>query len=397
MTTFPDYDEEIHQFLHLSIQEFLAAWWIVKDEGLKTDEVFKEHFDDDHFRMCLRFVAGLTHLKPEESYQQYFNKPLDLECKRKPLFRFDIGYLSCFHQNADIQPFNHPKDTTTSPLPIFLFQLLYETQNTALCHTLAQSINNQHLCVRKSLTLFDMLCIGYFINHSNSTWNHLDIWSTNEKQLTVFTEALNNTFLRNKCKRLELLQWNCTNESIYTMLQSSLLHNIQECYYCQMYTTPFPLCLILINFIKLPQLKVLHLNILSTSQTIYITTAYTEDFLHIEQCLEANYTLRETKFNLTGIEEGLKTKTITSIINGLTRNKTITSFELVTGIIKSPLPDGTIEHLLMGNNTLQALTLDIPDILIPSLNITHVNTPLTALNIQGIQLDKINLFLPFTQ
>uniref|UniRef100_A0A1X7US30 NACHT domain-containing protein n=1 Tax=Amphimedon queenslandica TaxID=400682 RepID=A0A1X7US30_AMPQE len=68
MTTFIEYDEEKYQFLHLSIQEFLAAWWIAKHEK-QTEEVFQDHFDDDHFRMCLRFVAGLTHLE-HESYQQ---------------------------------------------------------------------------------------------------------------------------------------------------------------------------------------------------------------------------------------------------------------------------------------------------------------------------------------
>uniref|UniRef100_A0A1X7UYU8 NACHT domain-containing protein n=1 Tax=Amphimedon queenslandica TaxID=400682 RepID=A0A1X7UYU8_AMPQE len=67
MTTFTEYDEEKYHFLHLSIQEFLAAWWIAKHEE-KTEEVFKDHFDDDHFRMYLRFVAGLTHLE-HESYQ----------------------------------------------------------------------------------------------------------------------------------------------------------------------------------------------------------------------------------------------------------------------------------------------------------------------------------------
>ena len=53
MTAFTEYDEEKYQFLHLSIQEFLAAWWIAKHEE-KTEEVFKTHFDDDHFRMCLK-------------------------------------------------------------------------------------------------------------------------------------------------------------------------------------------------------------------------------------------------------------------------------------------------------------------------------------------------------
>ena len=97
MIAFTEYDEEKYQFLHLSIQEFLAAWWIAKHEE-KTEEVFKTHFDDDHFRMCLRFVAGLTHLE-HENYQQYFNKQLNLQCKRDPL-SVGIG-SSFFHQNTD--------------------------------------------------------------------------------------------------------------------------------------------------------------------------------------------------------------------------------------------------------------------------------------------------------
>ena len=47
MTTFTLYDDEYYQFLHLSIQEFLAAWWITKYE--KTEKVFNDHFNDDHF------------------------------------------------------------------------------------------------------------------------------------------------------------------------------------------------------------------------------------------------------------------------------------------------------------------------------------------------------------
>uniref|UniRef100_A0A1X7SG49 NACHT domain-containing protein n=1 Tax=Amphimedon queenslandica TaxID=400682 RepID=A0A1X7SG49_AMPQE len=106
MTTFTEYDEDKYQFLHLIIQEFLAAWWIAKHEK-KTEEVFKDHFDDDHFRMCLRFVAGLTHLE-HESYQQYFNKQqLDLQCKRKPLFGFETCHLSYFFQNPEIKSHDH--------------------------------------------------------------------------------------------------------------------------------------------------------------------------------------------------------------------------------------------------------------------------------------------------
>ena len=125
MATFTEYDEEKYQFLHLSIQEFLAAWWIAKHEK-KTEEVFQDHFDDDHFRMCLRFVAGLTHLE-HESYQQYFNKQqLDLQCKREPLFGFETCHLSYFYQNPEIRRFVHIRSADFDNVPILLLQLLYE-------------------------------------------------------------------------------------------------------------------------------------------------------------------------------------------------------------------------------------------------------------------------------
>uniref|UniRef100_A0A1X7U814 NACHT domain-containing protein n=1 Tax=Amphimedon queenslandica TaxID=400682 RepID=A0A1X7U814_AMPQE len=122
MTRFTEYDEEKYQFLHLSIQEFLGAWWIAKHEK-KREEVFKDHFDDDHFRMCLRFVAGLTHLE-HESYRQYFNKQqLDLECKREPLFGFETCHLSYFYQNPEIREYDHIRSDDFYNVPILLLQL----------------------------------------------------------------------------------------------------------------------------------------------------------------------------------------------------------------------------------------------------------------------------------
>uniref|UniRef100_A0A1X7TTX9 NACHT domain-containing protein n=1 Tax=Amphimedon queenslandica TaxID=400682 RepID=A0A1X7TTX9_AMPQE len=165
MTTFLEYDEKKYQFLHLSIQEFLAAWWIAKHEK-KTEEVFKDHFDDDHFRMCLRFLAGLTHLE-HESIQQYFNKQLDLQCKRKALPGFETRCLSYFYQNPEIKQDDHISSDDFDNVPILLLQLLYESQNTTLCRVLAQSINNHSLCldgVDLSLSFFDWLCLSYCIN-----------------------------------------------------------------------------------------------------------------------------------------------------------------------------------------------------------------------------------------
>ena len=380
MTTFTEYDEEKYQFLHLSIQEFLAAWWIAKHEK-KTEEVFKDHFDDDHFRMCLRFVAGLTHLE-HESYQQYFNiQQLDLQCKRKPLFGFETCHLSYFYQNPEIRQFDHISSDDFDNVPILLLQLLYESQNTTLCQVLAQSINNHSLCLyRVSLSLFDWLCLSYCINNSNTTWNHLQLDDVSNQSLSVFTAGLTNNSLQTQCKRLEVYLSGPTAELIHKLLQSSLLYNIQECYCVLQYGQYVP-CLVLLQFLNLPQLKILHLIMSIATIPTVDNTYYTDKCTELEKCIEMNSILQEMKIGYEGENE--ITSTIISVIRGVTRNKTITSLTIhVYYDPPPPLPDGVIEQLLKDNNTLQALSLYIPDKLLPSsLNIVEVNTPLTALEI----------------
>ena len=374
MTAFTEYDEEKYQFFHLSIQEFLAAWWIAKHEE-KTEEVFKTHFDDDHFRMCLRFVAGLTHLE-HENYQQYFNKQLNLQCKRDPL-SVGIG-SSFFHQNTDIEQcerYSIVDDSDT--FPTFLIQLLYESQNTTLCKVLAQSINNHELCLEGvSLSLFDWLCLSYFMN--NSIWNHLhlgDVHEYDQQRLSVFTAGLTNNSLQIMRLRVRLSVDN--DELVHTFLQTSLIYNIQE-FYCDMRSAQ-PSYIPIIIF-RLPKLKLLHLKLTLKN----INNKFT-DFNELEKCIEMNSSIKEMKF--TCDEDGkLVTSVFTSVIRGVTRNNTITSLTLVNNSYPPPLPDGVIEQLLKDNNTLQALSISVRKKLLPSslsIQEEEIHTPLKALEIRG--------------
>uniref|UniRef100_A0A1X7T445 Uncharacterized protein n=1 Tax=Amphimedon queenslandica TaxID=400682 RepID=A0A1X7T445_AMPQE len=381
MTRFTEYDEEKYQFFHLSIQEFLAAWWIAKYEK-KREEVFKDHFDDDHFRMCLRLVAGLTHLE-HESYQQYFNEQqLDLQCKRKPLFGTETCHRSYFYQNPEIRlgEYDHISSDDFDNFPILLLQLLYESQNTTLCQVLAQSINNHSLCLYEvSLSLFDWLCLSYCINNSNTTWNHLHLGGLSNHELLVFTAGLTNNSLQTQCKRLEVRFDELSDELIvHKLLQPSLLYNIQECY-CGLLEGQYVPCLVLLQFLNLPQLKILHLIMDWPTIPTVDNTYYTDKCTELEKCIKMNSTLQEMKIEYFGNNE--ITSTIISVIRGVTRNKTITSLTIHVPLAP-PLPDGVIEQLLKDNNTLQALSLNIPyDPLPSSLNIVEVNTPLTALEI----------------
>ena len=381
MTAFTEYDEEKYQFLHLSIQEFLAAWWIAKHEE-KTEEVFKTHFDDDHFRMCLRFVAGLTHLE-HENYQQYFNKQLNLQCKRNPL-SVGIG-SSFFHQNTDIEQCDGYSDfiaDDSDTFPTFLIQLLYESQNTTLCKVLAQSINNHELCLgRVWLSLFDWLCLSYFMNNSSSTWNHLHLGNVYGQRLSVFTAGLTNNSLQIMKLRVRLSVHN--DELVHTFLQTSLIYNIQE-FYCVMTAQPS-----YIHLFRLPKLKILHLE-LQNIVMLYIRNNYYKftDFNELEKCIEMNSSIEEMKFKCTDGNCEIVTSAYTSVIRGVTRNNTITSLTLVNDSYYAPiLPDEVIEQLLKDNNTLQALSIFVLDGLLPSsLSIQEdkIHTPLKALEIKGM-------------
>ena len=377
MTAFTEYDEEKYQFLHLSIQEFLAAWWIAKHEE-KTEEVFKTHFDDDHFRMCLRFVAGLTHLE-HENYQQYFNKQLNLQCKRDPfpLLVAGIG-SSFFHQNTDIKQCqqSHFVVDDSDTFPTFLIQLLYESQNTTLCQVLAQSINNHELClkgVQFSLSLFDWLCLSYFMNNSSTTWNQLhlgDVHVDDQQALSVFTAGLTNNSLQTMRLKVELYADN--DELVPTFLQTSLIYNIQE-FYCYMVQAQPNY----IHLFRLPKIKILDLELRN------IDDKFT-DFNELEKCIEMNSSIEEMKFICNGYGK-LVTSVFTSVIRGVTRNNTITSLTLVNNSYDSPpLPDGVIEQLLKDNNTLQALLIHEYGNLLPSslsIQEEEIHTPLKALEI----------------
>ena len=378
-----NYDKDVYQFLHLSIQEFLAAWWIAKYNE-KTEEIFNAHFDDDHFKMCLRFVAGLTQLKHEKNYQQYFNKELDLQCKRKPLFGFDVCYRSRFYQNPEIRLESvftsyHVSTDDDDNKFIACLQLLYESQNETLCEILSQSINNHSLCLdRVTLSeVFDILCLSYFLNNSNITWNHLDLGALDEQEVQILTNTLTNNSQHNQCKLLQVYLVEVSMEQVIKLFQLSFFHNIQQCYIMLQDYQQDLLYKLLLSLLQLHQLKILHLYLSFADLSSSTTGQYSE----LTKCLEMNCTLQELVIKRGTIDMA------NDIVNGVANNKSITSFTLTNTLDSTELSIETIQHLLKNNHTLQAL--DIYSELSSSLNIVEVNTPLTAMGLNILHLPHI--------
>ena len=373
-------DTTKYQFHHLTIQEFLAAWWMTHHEDKKM--LFKEHFHGTHFRMTLKFMAGLTELK-DDSYQDYFNKEVDLQCIRRPLFGFESHQYSMFHQNPQLicddicnskYPLHEPYyDTHT----IQLLHLIYESENKVLCQIFVSSIKNSSICIdRVNSSQFDILCLSFLLKNSKITWNYLHHENVHN-MLKLSNEDSNMT----NCIVMKAKYNDIT--SVIKIHQSSLCQYLQESYINVARTSGTlhydSIVIMFTQLFKLPHLNILHVHIkkfLSTQSEDHIDN---ELLLEMEKLLSTNHTIKEFLIELSKLEFH---SLINSLLTGVERNDTIQFFSLSSNSTRTMSLQ--IEELLKNNQTLQAVKLNIPiKGILPSLCITPVNESLTALNISN--------------
>ena len=140
--------EVSYQFTHLTVQEFLAAWYadIVKKQG----KVFLEKAGVDRFRMMLLFLAGITGLQDTQVYQQVLN--------------------------------NAPR-----PSIFFLSHLIYESQSICLSSILANAVQqNGELTMKfNRYDLFQCTVVAYFLSTCNFPWKHLKLVYVTDEQMKV--------------------------------------------------------------------------------------------------------------------------------------------------------------------------------------------------------------------
>ena len=379
-------DTTKHQFLHLTIQEFLAAWWITHHDDQRV--MFKEHFQDSHFRMTLRFVAGLTELK-DDNYQEYFSKEVDLQCVREPLFGFESHHYSTFHQNPQLlcddihssilsnYPLHEPYyDTDT----IQLLHLIYESENKVLCQIFVSSIKNSSLCLRRvNSSQFDLLCLSFLLKNSKITWNYLHHEYVHDK-LKLSNEDSNMT----NCIAMKAKYADIT--SVIKIQQSSLCQYLQESYVNVITSGTIHHDSVVIMFtqlFKLPHLSILHVHIYKYVSTQTEEHIVNELLVEMEKVLFTNHTIKEFLFKLLHLEFN---SLINSLLTGVERNDTIQFFSLSSNCTHTKSLQ--IEELLKNNQTLQAVKLNIPiKRILPILCIIPANESLTALHIRNDQLN----------
>ena len=131
-----------YQFLHLSLQEFLAASWGASQlsDG-QLLKFFQDQLKKERYRMVLLFLAGISQLKFPSAEDLFRN---ELDCKH-PVSR----------EYSNKKVVDHF---------LFLAHLIYESQSFSLYHNLASTITGMELFVASYLIApFDCLVLAHFL------------------------------------------------------------------------------------------------------------------------------------------------------------------------------------------------------------------------------------------
>ena len=173
MKSYPIFDEQLnYQFLHLTIQEFLSAKWIV--DHLSPSEqgaYFKEKQQDDRFRLVLVFLAGLSGLKSNH-FHNVFTNVVDFTNKT------DFHYLGPNLQQKNLSCKKENENNYHAEAQRFLLLLLFlhEAKNETLCTTLATAVAHQIIDLHNArFTLFHCRALGYFLSRSHCNWKALHL------------------------------------------------------------------------------------------------------------------------------------------------------------------------------------------------------------------------------
>lgn len=152
------------QFIHGTVQEFLAAKAVCMLPPDQQEEFILKHINSSRFRMVLLFYAGQTSL-----------------VNLKQIFQVPVSYKG----TLNIERFR------------LLVRMLYEAQNPDLCQIFAQNFSDKSLqlsyisCLEfPTIGEFDILMVQYFLRFSSMPWKMIESFDAPlEKLLTPLVSA----------------------------------------------------------------------------------------------------------------------------------------------------------------------------------------------------------------
>ena len=167
-----------YSFLHLSIQELLAAVHMAREmEPAEQVEQFRQLFGSPRFSAVFRYYSAVTKLKTpgiDEIITQVVQKCID-----------DSGATSLIEHSSA----SGTKSVATSifghkpqPLLLSILHCLFEAQDHGLCQSVAEKLQQKLNLSRNNLDPADCLSIGYFLTHCKQCEVNLQLCSIGDDE-----------------------------------------------------------------------------------------------------------------------------------------------------------------------------------------------------------------------
>ena len=191
MQSFTEFgEEEQYQFLHVTTQEFLAAWRIAFHSEFTAEAqvaFLKKYRDNPRFSRTFVFVAGLTHLQGA-SFLPVLYAPVqfsDLVTNTKLCGK-----------------------RTVSDYILFVAELLYEAKDPSQTSLFASNIQDAslYITINRSSALRSLITIWHFLMSSEKSWNvvHLNYYDPDSTDESPFQFLDSDTFIETSTRVEEL-------------------------------------------------------------------------------------------------------------------------------------------------------------------------------------------------
>ena len=217
-----------HNFLHLTFQEFLAAFLVSTMSPAEQLEHFQRH-EDGRFRVVLRFLAGLSKLNkitPDE-------------------LRSLLGEPKVEQSDEHQTPYCNPMRPDVC-VSAHHTNWLFEAQNSELLQSLFHNHTASFTFTREMLPL-EYYSVGYCIAQSHSKWSLTFDEDTEEEKLHMLVSGAKTG---DGDYRVAVKTTSMTSEKI-NILVTGFSSNVEELYYLQIPDNG--------NSLSLPPLSTLHI------------------------------------------------------------------------------------------------------------------------------------------
>ena len=317
-----------YSFLHLTLQEFCAAWYLSKLLPTEQVKLFNKFWLDSNFEMVCMFYSGITGLKNEEVLHI--------------MLSFTTKLFNC---------------SFTQEKFVDVMLSVYEAHSNEVCKVVGDylegSIDFSDVDYSKRQVL--MHALGYFVMEYTGTLTQIsfsDFYSTSAEVITVLIESLNNRSELLLCDPSNLiLKIPVQNSSI---LFNSLLKLLKTYPVTELILLGSSFCARKVN-IPLSQL-------LCSSSSLNVLSIENIDLSGISIC-STNYNISLCDIRMTGCNLSRK---IGKIGEMLSQCKSIVSVDLsfnglgnegIKKLVKY-LQNTTIQHLNVSGNDITAVGID---------------------------------------